>query len=1201
MSLSQKFLESVRQSALHTRDTCIHVAVVGVAGMGGVGKTTALIGLAREPDIRKMFSDGGIHFMTVGKDTRPARVVASLKEIVRCSGGKKWSEKIDDNGSVESAVRTTSSWFRGRKALFILDDLWETSQNPLGYFKELWGLLDESTESHMLVSARSSTITSEAGTRIEFGPRENTGREARGIFLASAELDEAVICDSNCKALVEQVLEVCGGVPLMLSIAGAQVRGRRGTPVASLERLLHSLKVERLILLKARQGQYPSYFNQTVEESLKVMANVLETPGNFMDAWIENSGKTPRTCGVTVCDFVMDCFHRLCILPRSARVSEEVMFANWGNVNRSICWSVIDCLVNFHLLLEFEDVEGKSRFGVHDVILDYCKNASQSGGSAKHEQYHREFLNHAWEFCKREATMLPGTVTSDVWEEYDSAEDTFWDPEVCGRSRGWWKISPSEEPSGMEEYLLDNLFRHLEESSRLAEAVGLLSHMGWTKLRVAHGSIVALETDFSFVTNAIKVHPAKEDLTACDEELYGIKPIWEMVKRVWPVVLKNSEALPTHAYGYLLDNEKRLHLIDRYLQSAGDIVTGPWLKPKSPFWSRLDSSSDHQVFRTAEKIVDIAIVRNPKVIVAATKKMIFWIDSETMTTTGEMLISKEGHSNISTFTLCEEKGFIVIGYNTGELELRNEKNGNIIWKETNAHEDTVARVKVSAEEKTLVSGSHDCTIRLWDVESGSPICEPLRGHEDKVHCVGISADGRTVVSSSADKTVRMWNVENGAPIGEPLRGHNGPVYCVGISADGRIVVSGSGDETVRMWDVENGTAIGKPFRGHESVVWTLAVSADGRTVASASWDRTVRLWDIESETAIGEPLHVHDDMVHCMGMSADGRMIVSGSAVTVRLWDVEKRIPIRDTLHGHGGWIGCAAISVDGRLVATCSHDKTIRLWDAENERGMGMPLFGHEGPVCSTALSANGSVLVSGSVDKTVRIWDVKSGKAIGEPFRGHEKMVHCVRISADGRIVVSGSCDMTVRLWDTENKAAIGEPLVGHDDEVRCVAISANGRTVVSGSSDGTVRLWDVRSGKPICEPLLGHFKTVCCVGITPDGRTVVSGSEDKTIRFWDVESGAAIGESIRGHDMWVKSVAISTDGRTVMARYGDGTVLLWSGNASGTNWMRSYVCSLPISSGRCATFVDGDECSGAAGKLVCPLLGGVMVFDMVHPGDK
>ena len=164
-----KVLASVNLSEQDTEDTTAKAtAVVGVAGMGGIGKTTALIGLAQDPEIRETFSNGGIYFLTVGKDATPANLVYDLKEMVWQSGGKEYFEKMDSNWPLEKAVRRTSYWFSGRKALFILDDLWQTSVNQLGYFEELMELLEYCPDSHVVFSTRSKTIASETKARIEF-------------------------------------------------------------------------------------------------------------------------------------------------------------------------------------------------------------------------------------------------------------------------------------------------------------------------------------------------------------------------------------------------------------------------------------------------------------------------------------------------------------------------------------------------------------------------------------------------------------------------------------------------------------------------------------------------------------------------------------------------------------------------------------------------------------------------------------------------------------------------------------------------------------------------------------------------------------------------------------------------------------------------------------------------------------------------
>ena len=287
--------------------------------------------------------------------------------MVRRSGGKRLCEEMDSNGSLESAVSITSGWFAKRRALFICDDLWKTSSCKTGHLNSLVGLLDESPESHMLISTRSSAIASETKTTIVFEPRSTMGYEARGIFLSNANLDEGNIRESACEELVCKILERCSGVPLLLSIAGAQVRRRSGTTKASLNGLMYSLACNRVSLQQEQQGQYPSCFNEVLEGSLNTAAGVLETTRKFIKPWNEYCANVTQSAG-TVVGFVTDCFERLCVLPRCARVSEEILFGAWCITSKELGWSVIDTLVDFHLLQEFEDAQG-NRNSVYTTLF----------------------------------------------------------------------------------------------------------------------------------------------------------------------------------------------------------------------------------------------------------------------------------------------------------------------------------------------------------------------------------------------------------------------------------------------------------------------------------------------------------------------------------------------------------------------------------------------------------------------------------------------------------------------------------------------------------------------------------------------------------------------------------------------------------------------------------------------------------------
>ena len=1199
-----KLLERIESARRSMQNPYANVtAVVGVSGMGGVGKTTALIGLAHDADVRRAFSDGGIYFLVVGKDATPGSLVVRLKEIVRRSGGKRKCEEIDTNGSLELAVSTTSSWFSGRKALFICDDLWQTSSCQTGYLNTLVGLLDENPESHMLISTRNNIIASQTSTtRVVFEPRSNTGREARGMFFASADFDETRIIESTCEDLLREILELCDGVPLMLSIAGAQIRLDKRTPEASLKGLIRSLVDGRVSLSERQPGLYPSCFNQAVRASLTAIPNVLEFSEEFVRPWKEYCRNSTKPAG-SINNFVTACFEKLCVLPRSARVPGEIIFGIWCLTNKKLGWSVIDSLVDFHLLLEFNDAEGNARFGLHDVLLDFCEKSSQYGKHAQYEVYHREFLNHVWKLCDRESSSTFDT------ENCNRAAGAFWDVEECQQCRPWWKaLSYAEEMPGIGDYLLGNLFRHLKESDRLAEAAGVLSHMGWTKLRVFHGGISALNADFTLVENATRLGSHKEhDRIAYTSAHRGIMKIWDIVKKVWPLIRKHSGALPTHAYGYLLEKENQLPLVEIYLESARDIINCPWLRPQNAFLWIPDSMNNLQAFRAAEWIVDISVMKNSKTLIAVTTKMLFWIDTETMTAAKEKVIRSENdNTNICTVALCEAKEILVFGFNSGDLELRNLRNGEILRVISGGHEGCVRSAALSRDGRMVVSGSNDKTVRVWDAESGAALGEPLRGNEDEVTCVAMSWDGQSVVSGSSDKTVRVWNWESGSAVCEPMRGHEDVVTSVAMSGDGQTVASGSIDRTVRVWDVNKGSAVGEPLRGHEEDVTCIAMSVDGRTIASGSWDNTLRVWDVRSRKLVVEPLRGHEVVVTCVAISSDGRMVFSGSCdKTVRLWNVQSEDTVvqghEDHLHGHEDELRSVAMSVDGQTVVSGSWDKTLRVWNAESGDAVSEPLRGHVHYVTCVAMSDDGRTVVSGSFDKTVRIWNAENGDAVGEPLNGHENIITSVAVSRAGRTAVSGSADKTVRVWDVVNESAVGEPLRGHEDVVNTVAISVDGQRAVSGSNDKALRLWDVESGNAVGEPLRGHEDVVRCVAMSGDGRLVVSGSHDLSLRVWDAKNGSAVSEPLRGHEGAVASVAISSNGQTIVSGSLDRTIRVWDGRNSEWHWSCSNVCLLPMSWFGFFAYADGDQWSEVMGKLYCSIgLRGTshIMFELVRP---
>jgi WD40 repeat protein len=473
------------------------------------------------------------------------------------------------------------------------------------------------------------------------------------------------------------------------------------------------------------------------------------------------------------------------------------------------------------------------------------------------------------------------------------------------------------------------------------------------------------------------------------------------------------------------------------------------------------------------------------------------------------------------------------------------------------HYRLVSAVAVSADGRRAVSGDGGGTMRVWDLDTGRQQ-GTLRGHDHWVSAVAVSADGRRAVSGGRDGTVRVWDLDTGEQL-HTLAGHDRWVRAVAVSADGRRAVSGGGDGTVRVWDLDTGRQQGT-LRGHDHWVSAVAVSADGRRAVSGGGDETVRVWDLDTGHQQAKLGGERGDWVSvsAVAVSADGRCAVSGGGDgTVRVWDLDTGHQQAKLGGERGGWVSAVAVSADGRRAVSGDRDGTVRVWDLDTGELL-HTLAGHDKVVRAVAVRADGRRAVSrGEDDATVRVWDLANGKWVAPAsqqlrhwFRRFRRwavgprrlrrvgidQTSSAAISADGRRAVSGG-DETVRVWDLDTGKLLRK-LAGHDGPVSAVAVSADGRRAVSGGDDAAVRVWDLDSGEPL-HTLAGHDSPVSAVAVSADGRRAVSGDYDGTVRAWNLEEGVEL--AFFASDSRITELGVTPAGTRVIAGTSSGPVHL------------------------------------------------------------
>lgn len=143
----------------------------------------------------------------------------------------------------------------------------------------------------------------------------------------------------------------------------------------------------------------------------------------------------------------------------------------------------------------------------------------------------------------------------------------------------------------------------------------------------------------------------------------------------------------------------------------------------------------------------------------------------------------------------------------------------LVWDRENGkllhaleHRGAIYRLRITPNDRYVVTASYDHTAAIWDIYTGKKI-KTLAGHSDVVTNVQIFPGMRYLATSSNDGTIRIWDYESAMTI-HILEGHTWGIYALSLSDDGRLLASGDAGGNLRLWDARTGFFI-KEFQNQK--------------------------------------------------------------------------------------------------------------------------------------------------------------------------------------------------------------------------------------------------------------------------------------------------------------------------------------------------------------------------------------------------
>ena len=831
-------------------------ARIGVHGMGGLGKTVLTAALVQEEAIRQAFPDG-IYWITLGQE--PATLSLQSTLYTQLAGTTRVIESVHDG---HSALREALS---DKRCLLVIDDAWDLAT--------LRAFDAAGPQGATLVTTRDASLLTAIGAMAQ--PLEKLPLAgSRSLLAAWAKLELEQLPDAANK-----VAELCDGLPLALSVAGAMAVDK-----VPWDALVNALEQGKVAFLNHPYGSvFPS-----------LTASVDRLAAGDCERYLE-----------------------LAVFDEDVAAPVSVVCSLWRHTGG---------LESFEADALLAALAGKSLLSLKSESLgdetgEVNPHAGQPPPRAASILFHA--LQH--DYLRFRANKLP--------ELHGALLEALAANSTASPGQHDWASLAVAEP-----YLWDHAVEHLGGAGRPADVERLLTSPNWVERKFQARGVVPLLNDFHTVqagSNAYLIQRALQ----MSAHVISHSPNQLANQMFGRLGVSGSAALDEFTEAlYELTPRPRL----RGLRAAHSRPGGAELRTLSGHTGSvtgtailsdgrraLSWSSDHSLklwdLEAGQLIHDLQGHQDSvqgAMLLPDGHHALSWSPDQTLKLWklegGELLRDLQGHQDTVLGAVLLDDGRSALSWSSDQTLRLWDLEAGQLRHDLQGHQKPVSGAALLDNGRHALSWSDDGALKLWDLDAGQLLLD-LQGHLDSVNGAVLLDGGRRALSWSSDETIKLWDLEAGRPLLD-LQGHTGNVRGILLLDDERRALSWSGDETLKLWDLDTGQPL-RTLQGHQGTVRGALLLDDGRRALSWSYDNTIKLWDLETGLLLSD-CQGHQDSARSSLLLDDGRRALSWSAEnTLRLWNLDAGQLLHE-FQGHQESVEGALLLDEGRRALSWSDDQ---------------------------------------------------------------------------------------------------------------------------------------------------------------------------------------------------------------------------------------------------------------------------------------